>query len=183
MSPRPENGCDLYRPQKAPRGTGQVTPRRVELCRNTGDMQEPYFEGRAVKLHGEYVRSTDLVVGQVYFKLGFLDEDMAVPDMYPLVFIGRDLHSKLPGFYFQDASSYLDGVRWTDDVVPSDLDEDLPDGYTWEGDEVQFEWEKGKSYSGVFDFEGALNSLLGCSLRRRQWDGVIRRVPPDPSEP
>jgi len=29
-------------------------------------------------------------------------------------------------------------------------------------------------YSNVFEYDKALNELLGCSLRRRGWDGRVR---------
>lgn len=139
-------------------------------------MADLYFEGRSLQLYGEYVLTADLVAGRVYFKLSFLDEDMVVPEMYALVFIGKDLRSQLPGLYFQDAESYFDGLRLkNDDYVPSYEGEELPDGSRWGGDDHQFEWHKEKKYSGVFEFEGALNSLLACSLRRRRWGGTIRR--------
>ena len=144
-------------------------------------MADLYFEGRPVKLYGEYVLSAELVTGHVYFRLGFLDEDMVVPEMYALVFIGKDLHPQLPGLYFQDAESYFDGVRrGSEEYLPSYEGEELPDGSRWGDDDVQFEWHKEKKYSGVFEFEGALNTLLACSLQRKRWDGIIRR--PDSAE-
>ena len=30
------------------------------------------------------------------------------------------------------------------------------------------------TYSHVYEFEKALDSLLDCSLRRRKWDGQVR---------
>ena len=144
-------------------------------------MDDLYFEGRRLQRYGEYVLSDDLVLERVYFKLGYLDNDMMLPQMYPVVFIGRDLDARLPGLYFQDAESWLDGTRATlehyavlADHGSSDT-EQLPDGQSLEGDDFHLEWEKPRKYSGVHEFEGALNGLLGCSLRRKRWDGVARR--------
>lgn len=137
-------------------------------------MADRFFEGRQVKPYGDYVLAADLIVGRVYFKVGFLDQDMAVPEVSAWVFIGRDLHSQLPGLYFQDAVSFLNGARrGADDYVPTFEDEELPDGCGW-GEDIQYEWQKERKYSDVFEFEGALESLLACSLRRDQWDGQVR---------
>lgn len=136
---------------------------------------ELYFEGRAVKPYGEYVLSTDLIVGQVYFKVGFLDEDAAVPEMYALVFIGKNLHPNLPGMYFQDVESYFGGARRQEDAYVPSYEAEFPDGCRWEDDECQFEWQKDRERSGVFTFDGALNSLLHCSIGRKRWDGIVRR--------
>ena len=56
-----------------------------------------YFEGHELKSYGEFVKASELVVGRVYFRVNFLDEDMAIPELVPLVFIGRDLCPEEPG--------------------------------------------------------------------------------------
>src|SRR5687767_12608228 len=50
-----------------------------------------YFEGRELKPYGEFVKASDLVVGRVYFRVSYLDLDMMIPELVPLVFIGRNL--------------------------------------------------------------------------------------------
>src|SRR5689334_11247322 len=129
-------------------------------------MPNMFFEGRELKPYGDYVPAADLVVGRVYFKVGFLDKDMAIPEMSAWVFIGRDVDWRLPGLYFQDALSFLSGARrGNDEYVPTFAENELPDGCGW-GEEVQYEWQKERKYSGVFEFEAALESLLACSVRR-----------------
>ena len=86
-------------------------------------MGKTYFEGREVKPYGDYVLTTDLVAGRVYFKVGYLDEDMVVPELMALVFIGRDVNPKRPGFYFQDAPSYFGGVPFEADGFTPDPDD------------------------------------------------------------
>lgn len=75
-----------------------------------------------------------------------------MPELRPLVFIGRDLRSDNPTLlYFQDARSYLAGVRdatWTD--------EDLAEFHTI-ADHSPF----------VQEDERALDVLMQCSLWRR----------------
>jgi hypothetical protein len=148
-------------------------------------MQNQFFEGRELKPYGEYVLAADLVAGRIYFKVGFLDDDMAVPQMDAFVYLGRDLSKRLPGLYFQDAPSHIAGERIDVEAWAStsgDLDEDA-DGRRWErGDDVVLEWQREKKYSDVYEFEGALNSLLGCSLRRQKWDGTVRTHDVDESE-
>ncbi len=136
-----------------------------------------YFEGRELKPHGEFVKASDLVVGRVYFRVSYLDQDMMIPELVPLVFIGKDLSSEHPGLYYQDAESFLAGKRWGDtNGKPAGAEhDDQGDGY-----EGWFETESERTYSQVFEFEKALDGLLACSLRRRQWDGQVRL--PDPPE-
>jgi len=53
------------------------------------------FKARDLKPYGEYVKSSGLVQGETYFAVHFLDDQMLVPELDPLVFIGRNLE---PGF-------------------------------------------------------------------------------------
>ncbi|HVQ28045.1 MAG TPA: hypothetical protein VMV21_00600, partial [Vicinamibacteria bacterium] len=71
-----------------------------------------YFEGRELQSYGEYVRAAQLVEGRVYFQVSYLDQDSAIPELVPLVFVGRNLDPQQHGLYFQDASSYLAGERY-----------------------------------------------------------------------
>jgi hypothetical protein len=133
-----------------------------------------YFEGRELKSYGEFVEASELVIGHVYFRVSFLEQDMAIPELVPLVFIGRDLNPERPGLYYQDAASFLNGKRWGDtndepDVESMDEDADVDGPHNgW------FETQSEDTYSHVYEFEKALDSLLNCSLRRRKWDGQVR---------
>jgi len=60
----------------------------------------------------EAVKAGDQVVGRVYFRVSVLDEDAVIPELVPLVFIGRNLDADEPGLYFQDVDSYLTGERY-----------------------------------------------------------------------
>jgi hypothetical protein len=112
------------------------------------------FDARELKPYSEPVSASDLREGAVYFSVGFLDEEeMHLPVVEPLVFIGKDLN---PGdqsvFYFQDAPSYRRGIRYQ-----SATDSDGAKFYEQPSDRLGF----------VFEFEHALDLLLACSLRRR----------------
>jgi len=73
----------------------------------------------------------ELVIGQPYFTLGYLDDDWTFPAIMSFVYIGQDLleTSGRQGtlWYFQDAASYL---RWgafrggRDLTTPMSADED-----------------------------------------------------------
>jgi hypothetical protein len=69
---------------------------------------------RDIPRYAIHVESEDLKVGNVYFRLSYLDNEMVIPQLVPLVFVGRDIDATAgdPGrFYFQDATSYFAGVR------------------------------------------------------------------------
>jgi hypothetical protein len=142
-------------------------------------MQGLIFERRTLKPYLVEVPPADLVVGHVYFRVSFLDEDMVVPEWFGLIFLGRDLNSQLPGLYFQDAESFFAGERSSDDMWVSAVEDggDSPDGYSWVGDHMRFDWVPERSRrSSVCDFEAAPDQLLACSLRRKKWDGIVRPV-------
>jgi hypothetical protein len=138
------------------------------------------FESRELKAYLETVPAEQLAVGQVYFRVSFADRDLAVPELESVVFIGHDLHPDGPGLYYQDVTSYLEGRRFspTDlagtDVFP--LDPNL-DSVGWEDDSSRFEFERTEA-SNVCTFDEALEQLMVCSLRRREWNGQLRAVEP-----
>ena len=113
-----------------------------------------YFEGRALKPYAEPVLETELKEGSVYFAIMYVDDDMLIPTMETLVFIGRDLEPGDSGsVYFQDIYSYRQGVRY---------------GATTEGDHAEFCTGSAKEVGHIFTFERALEALMNCSLRRRK---------------
>jgi hypothetical protein len=72
-----------------------------------------YFDGRELKPYAEPVSSSELSEGTVYFAVNFVDEEMLIPTMETLVFVGRNLEPDDVGeVYFQDVASYREGVRY-----------------------------------------------------------------------
>ena len=126
---------------------------------------ELLFESRELKPHGEFMKSNELIEGQIYFRVSFLDEEMLIPEMVPLVFIGRNLQPNCPGLYFQDASSHIAGERYHPEDLISVSDKDISDS-NHIGLEGWFEIMDDKEYASVFAFEKALDQLLKCSLKR-----------------
>lgn len=110
------------------------------------------FEGREVKAYAEPVSAADLEPGVVYFALQFLDDEMLVPVLEPLIFVGGRLQDEEGngGCLFQDAESYRAGVRFDSD----------------NRDEGTFYFQAPEHLNHIFEFEKALDGLLGCSLRR-----------------
>jgi hypothetical protein len=115
------------------------------------------FEGRDLKPYSEPISSSALVEGEVYFSVGFVD-DMLVPMMETLVFIGRNLDAGDDAhLYFQDIESHRRGIRY-------------PGGDDHKG-VARFIRTAERHGGQVFDFEHALNELLSCSLRRGERSG------------
>jgi hypothetical protein len=137
-----------------------------------------YFEGRNVPSVGVYVRSSELVVGQVYFRVGFLDDEMVVPELAPLVFVGRNLETGDAGLYFQDVESYLLGHRHEGLHLESavDLGDDVPDPEARAV--VEFTVVPDTETVSVCSYEHALDQLLACALRREKWSGEMQPIRP-----
>jgi hypothetical protein len=112
------------------------------------------FEARDLKPYAEPVPDEDLVVGTTYVSVSFLDPDMLVPELRPVVFIGRDLDEHARGNCFQDYESYRAGVRF---------DSAESEGQLEPGTAARFDCGN----FDVCDYEHALDDLLRCSIRRR----------------
>ena len=115
-------------------------------------MDTLHFEGRDVPPYAVYTAASALIVGNTYFVLHYLDDRMSVPELRPVVFIGRDLEPDRQGdLYFQDAGSYLAGVR-----PESATADDEADIHT-----------VNENTPFVLEFEKALDRLLYCSWTRQ----------------
>ena len=139
------------------------------------------FEGRDLKPYAVEVRAADLVVGHPYFRVGYLDDDLLVPHLEALVFLGRDLNPEGPGLYFQDAESFLGGATCDIGSLPPLPPQDAPDHdhLTFEmADDVWVDVYPTGDSVHVQAFDEALESLLECSLRWPKWDGVLRPAGP-----
>ena len=109
------------------------------------------FEARELNPDPETVPTDQLEIGEVYFVVDFFDDEMLIPFLEPKVYIGRNLDpEEEDGFYFQDLDSYQEGVRFETAT---------------EDDEAMFETGAERH---LFDYEGALEVLMSCSLRRRE---------------
>lgn len=111
------------------------------------------FEARELKPYAEPVASKDLLVEAIYFSVQFVDDEMLIPELEPLVFIGRDLS---PGDHgtldFQDAGSYRQGIRFESN----------------ETEDAAFFAQGENAINHIFEYERALDLLLTCSIRRNK---------------
>jgi hypothetical protein len=112
------------------------------------------FEQRDLKPYAEPISSADLKVGDIYFAVNYVDDEMLLPTMETLVFIGRDLEPKDSGLvYFQDLASYRRGVRYST---------------AGKHDHARFFAGSENEVGHIFTYERALEQLMACSLRRRK---------------
>jgi hypothetical protein len=113
-----------------------------------------YFDGRELKPYAEPVLSNELQEGAVYFAVNYVDDEMLIPLMETLVFIGRNLEPGDVGtVYFQDVESYREGVRYGSDS---------------ENEWAKFETGSENELGHIFHYEQALDGLMHCSLRRKE---------------
>jgi hypothetical protein len=54
-------------------------------------MDNLHFAGREVPRYAEHAAAMTLIEGKVYFQVHFLDRELTIPELTPLVFIGRNL--------------------------------------------------------------------------------------------
>ena len=112
------------------------------------------FEERELKPYAEPISAVDLREGAIYFSVTYVDDEMLIPTMETLVFIGINLDAGDSGrVYFQDVNSYSSGIRYesaTDD------------------DHAHFTSGSDKEVKHIFQYEHALEALMACSLRRRK---------------
>lgn len=65
-----------------------------------------HYEGRELQPHSQPVSGTDLQEGAFYFAVNYVDEDMLIPIVETLVFIGKNLKPADVGkAYFQDVEA------------------------------------------------------------------------------
>jgi len=120
------------------------------------------FESRKLNPWADFARAGELREGAVYFHVSYRDDDMLVPYMEPLVFVGRNLEPDVVDrAYFQDLDSYQEGMRFSNAVDKAFVEA------RWEPLFQSFQ-EKHGQVMAVYEFELALEELMRCSLKRRE---------------
>lgn len=114
------------------------------------------FEARELKPYIETVRPENLVEGEAYFSVSFVDDGMLKPILFSLVFVGKNLDPEdkekdIDNYYFQDLCSYSSGVRYGTLTV-----------------EEPATFHTGDIVNSIQHYEQALEVLLSCSVRRRE---------------
>lgn len=113
------------------------------------------FDQREIPTYPQPIPSDQLIEGETYFHVLYVDRDMKIPMISSLVYIGKNFgDDEVSTLYFQDPRSYRAGVRITDENL--------------DPDSVQLESFPEASFHGVFDFDHALEELMKCSLRRKE---------------
>lgn len=115
------------------------------------------FEEHDLKSYAEPVSASLLNVGEAYFSVQYVDEQMLIPIVETWIFAGRKLspEDSENHLYFQDVESYLQGIRYGSAT---------PENATFQ---VALE----KNTNHIFDYEHALEELMRCSLRRKNRHG------------
>ena len=112
------------------------------------------FEARELKPYAEPISARELREGIVYYFLNFVDEEMLIPTMETVVFVGRNLEADDDDrVYFQDIESYTRGVRYNSAT---------------HDDHAVFSSGSEKELGHVFDYQHALDQLLICAIRRNR---------------
>lgn len=125
----------------------------ARLFNSRRDHLKMRFEERELKSYAEPVQESELTEGSVYFSLNFLDEEMLIPTMETVVFIGRNLEpDDVDQVYFQDAESFERGARKDGDA------DEFTRFYSGSKNEVNH----------IFEYEHALDQLMACLLRRQK---------------
>jgi hypothetical protein len=110
---------------------------------------------RELKLYAEPVSAAELKEGSIYYFVNFIDGELLIPTMEPMVFVGRNFESDDEGrVYFQDVYSYREGLRY--DTPEAASEESSAEFHTGSEDEL----------GHVFEYEQALDVLIACWLRR-----------------
>ena len=87
----------------------------------------------------------------------FVDEELLVPILLPLVFVGRNLaESDVDLLYFQDYESVGQGLRYSSAAAD---------------ESAEFHVFGPKDINHIFEYERALDGLMKCALRRRKFAG------------
>lgn len=107
-------------------------------------MHKVTFPERVLPLYAESVEADDLVVGSIYYSVKYLDDETLTPEMIPLTFVGPSL-AKPDRMVFRECSPSYDSEGNLQDERLHRVD---------------------KKVTGVYTFDGALDELLRCSLRR-----------------
>lgn len=112
------------------------------------------FGPREVKDYAQPVEAAELCTGHVYFSVQFLDEEMLIPLLEPLVFVGNDIDEPGEGqSYFQDVESYSAGIR---------IESSPP------RDPLLLQCFPTKTLGNIYTYDHALDVLIGCWARRNK---------------
>ena len=71
------------------------------------------FEGRELPIYAEPISGDELKEGTVYCFVNFADQEMLIPTMETVVYVGEDLEQgDVDQVYFQDIDSFNRGIQY-----------------------------------------------------------------------
>jgi hypothetical protein len=100
----------------------------------------------------EPVEEHKLIVGRTYFSVQFLDEDLVIPIVEPVVYLGQSTTEPTRNRRLQ--------FQYAKSCFPAEC------GNALAADEVVIFSQAAGQCRHIFEFEQALDILLRCSLRR-----------------
>lgn len=119
------------------------------------------FPATELKPFAEPVTSDQMQEGRVYFALQYLDDDLFVPVLRPMLFLGY-LDAERPSLrYFQDFDSFRAGVRFSNRS---------------EEDSAHFEVYGPDEGKHIFEYARALDCLMRCTLNRSEAADIDHRI-------
>ncbi len=119
-------------------------------------MSELRFPETVLAPYSEPVAASQLRQGEIYFSLNFIDEEMLIPVLQPVTYVGSNLREgDVDVVYLQDLESYREGVRLEDEAGDSGTANAV------------FVSGRASEMHHIFEFEKALDVLLACALRHR----------------
>ena len=121
-----------------------------------GDPFEPYyktFPETVLKPYAEPAAASEMKKGRVYFACHFMDEEMFVPILTPMIYLGNLDPNEPELRLFQNFDSFRCEVRYPED---------------YSGHEDSFEWYGPDEGKHIFEFDRALETLMRCAIRRKE---------------
>lgn len=110
-----------------------------------------YFE-RDIPTHAAPVRVDDLKIGETYFSVQYLDEDLLFPTLETLILTGKDQDADGGAvFRFQDLDSYRQGIRHG----------------SVDATGAVFYFQGEQNLRHIFQYEHAVDELIKCAVRRQ----------------
>ena len=108
------------------------------------------FESRELKNYAEPINSTDLIAGNEYFSVQFVDDRMLIPVVETLVYVGENIDKNNKKYLFQDIESYISGVSLESK------------------DHKNAKFYAQETLNHIYEYEKALELLMYCSINRRK---------------
>lgn len=103
------------------------------------------------------IQAIELVVGEIYFTVHYVDNDMLLPVMETLVYLGSSITNEFKDrLVFQDLDSYTDLGIYPNNEEPHPTEK--LNIYSWATN----------SFKGIYNLDDVVIILKACSERRKK---------------